>query len=623
MKRRFGRLGHLVSITAAVGVGSMIAACSQGEPPVPPSGPDPIVKAAHAPPPISGGTLLVATRTNPNLAVVSDTDRDKVWVVELSTGVPVAHVDLKENDEPGRIVEDTHGQVHVALRRGGDLATIDLQTMHVDRRHVCAAPRGVAYDKVNDAVHVACMNGELVTLPATGGGATRTLQLERDLQDVLVQGDDLVISKFRSAELIVLGTDGAIKSRTSPPVVKSSRMRQMGVHETFSPDQAWRTINMPDGRIAMVHQRALDSEVVIHEAASSGDSYGGGGTTPGCDPTIVHSTVTLFDKAHLSASPTNGTPAIPNTLLPVDIAAHADARGNVELSIVAAADNRVVTITPHALEAATGPNTNCDDGDDGQPVNGEPVALAYWNDKIVVQTRDPIALTVLGTNTPQIILPGADTKDTGHDMFHRNDGGSVRLACASCHGQGRDDGHVWNFNIGPRRTQNIANDVLTTAPFHWDGKMKDMGMIMHEVFEKRMGGRPQGPAHVDAFQTWISKLPAMSNPVVGNSDQIEAGKELFQGKAQCNGCHTGLKLTNNQNKAVGTGKINANPPQTFQVPSLIGVVMRAPYMHDGCAKTLKERFTNDVTCTGGDQHGKISALTASEIDDLVAYLESL
>ena len=187
MERRFGRLGHLVSITAAVGVGSMIAAC-QGEPPVPPSGPDPIVKVDLTPPPISGGTLLIATRTNPNLAVVSDTDRDKIWTVDLTTGVPIAHVDLKENDEPGRIVEDTHGQVHVALRRGGDIATVDLATMHVDRRHVCAAPRGLAYDETNDAVHVVCMNGELVTLPAKGGAATRVLHLDRDIQDVVLQG---------------------------------------------------------------------------------------------------------------------------------------------------------------------------------------------------------------------------------------------------------------------------------------------------------------------------------------------------------------------------------------------------------------------------------------------------
>jgi cytochrome c peroxidase len=213
-------------------------------------------------------------------------------------------------------------------------------------------------------------------------------------------------------------------------------------------------------------------------------------------------------------------------------------------------------------------------------------------------------------------------------MFHRNDGGTVRLACASCHGQGRDDGHVWNFNIGPRRTQNISNDVMTTAPFHWDGKMKDLGMIMHEVFEKRMGGRPQGQAHVDAFSTWLSKMPAMSNPVTGEESQIAAGEELFQGKAGCNGCHTGAKFTNNQNKDVGTG-------QAFQVPSLVGVAMRAPYMHDGCATTLKDRFDPTLMSKdgkrvcGGDmsdganRHGNVSALSEAEVDDLVAYLESL
>ena len=222
-------------------------------------------------------------------------------------------------------------------------------------------------------------------------------------------------------------------------------------------------------------------------------------------------------------------------------------------------------------------------------------------------------------------------------MFHRE---RRRLGetCVRppCHGQGRDDGHVWNFNTGPRRTQNVANDVMTTAPFHWDGQMKNMGMIMHEVFEQRMGGRPQGQAHIDAFSAWLSKNPAMANPVVGEESQIAAGKELFQGKAGCNGCHTGTKLTNNQNENIGT-KDKGFKQQSFQVPSLIGVVMRAPYMHDGCAATLKDRFDptllskdgthvcGGATTTSGDTkaHGNTADLTASEIDDLVAYLESL
>jgi cytochrome c peroxidase len=60
----------------------------------------------------------------------------------------------------------------------------------------------------------------------------------------------------------------------------------------------------------------------------------------------------------------------------------------------------------------------------------------------------------------------------------------------------------------------------------------------------------------------------------------------------------------------------------FQVPSLRGVGWRAPYMHNGCATTLSGRFTNK-SCGGGDSHGMTSQLTPAQIDDLVAFLESL
>jgi len=59
----------------------------------------------------------------------------------------------------------------------------------------------------------------------------------------------------------------------------------------------------------------------------------------------------------------------------------------------------------------------------------------------------------------------------------------------------------------------------------------------------------------------------------------------------------------------------------MQVPSLIDVIDRAPYMHDGCAATLMDRFTNP-SC-GGTTHGNVSSLSSADIDDLSTYLESL
>ena len=57
------------------------------------------------------------------------------------------------------------------------------------------------------------------------------------------------------------------------------------------------------------------------------------------------------------------------------------------------------------------------------------------------------------------------------------------------------------------------------------------------------------------------------------------------------------------------------------MPSLIGVVYHQPYIHTGCAQTLRQRF--EPACGGGDRHGHTSQLDGTQLDDLVAYLESL
>jgi cytochrome c peroxidase len=86
-------------------------------------------------------------------------------------------------------------------------------------------------------------------------------------------------------------------------------------------------------------------------------------------------------------------------------------------------------------------------------------------------------------------------------------------------------------------------------------------------------------------------------------------------KVGCVSCHAGSKYTNNQNADVGTGG-------KFQVPSLIDVGSRAPFMHDGCASTLAGRF-GAAGCGGGDKHGVTSHLTPAQLNDLVSFLESL
>ena len=103
-----------------------------------------MVTQASAPPAVSGGTLRVLS--DGQTAVAADPDRDRVYVVDLSARAVSATVPLEAGDEPGRVIEDAAGRVHVALRRGGAVVTFDPRQPVVTRRLVCASPRGLAYE---------------------------------------------------------------------------------------------------------------------------------------------------------------------------------------------------------------------------------------------------------------------------------------------------------------------------------------------------------------------------------------------------------------------------------------------------------------------------------------------
>ena len=107
--------------------------------------------------PLGGGGLLV-TR-DATLAVASDPERDRLFVVALGdSGLTLqAEISLATGSEPGRLVEDDAGQVHVVLRGSGEVLTLEARSGQVlGQQHVCDEPRGLAYEAAVNAVHVAC-----------------------------------------------------------------------------------------------------------------------------------------------------------------------------------------------------------------------------------------------------------------------------------------------------------------------------------------------------------------------------------------------------------------------------------------------------------------------------------
>jgi cytochrome c peroxidase len=118
---------------------------------------------------------------------------------------------------------------------------------------------------------------------------------------------------------------------------------------------------------------------------------------------------------------------------------------------------------------------------------------------------------------------------------------------------------------------------------------------------------------IAALAGWMDTIPALAPADGLDPVSVERGKALFFGaELRCDQCHSGPSFSDNRLWDVGTGG-------KFVTPSLLGVGLRAPLMHDGCAKDLKARFG----ICGGSDHGDVSALPASDIDALVAYLRTL
>jgi cytochrome c553 len=560
-----------------------------------------VVTRPHGPPPISGGTLQVLP--DGHRVVVADPDRDRVLIVDLDVEPEraiVATVEgLPRGAEPGRSAVDAAGRVHVVLRGAGALVSFDpAAPERAARRAVCPMPRGIAYDAATDALHVACRGGELVTMPATSGAATRTLRLEKDLRDVILSGGRLHVTRFRSAEILVVGEDGRVASRHAPADVSHDEV-------AFAPAVAWRAISAPDGSIAMLHQRESRGEI--------SPAPGGYGSlrSGGCEG-IVRSAITTLAGGRAIAGP-----ELANAVLPVDLAlAPGDAPGSIERLAVVAAGNQsgmrsVIVVSAPSLR------TNVCTGQDASllarlgPITNA-IAVAYAADRrLVVQQRDPARLVVVapdGASSTAIALGGSAELDTGHAIFHAAT--EADIACASCHPEGGEDGHVWRFtDVGRRRTPAL-HAVAGTAPFHWSGELADVRALMTEVFVRRMGGGPLDQAHQESVERWLAHVPR-PRATAGDAEAIARGRAVFEGAAECATCHSGPLLTNLESADVGTGG-------SFQVPSLIGVGDRLPIMHDGCAETLRARF--EPRC-GGDRHGE--AVSGAELSDLLAYLESL
>ena len=612
---------------------TLASACADDAAPPPPSRPGPTptdpaprpepepaprdLRPAH---PIFGGHGLVAN----GYLYMADPERDMVFrfhEVE-ATLIEGARQSLPRGSVPFRVaaIGSPSGDIHVTLRGMGAVARMSASLASVEGLyHPCDAPRGIAWDVRRERVLVACAGGELVAV-APSGAVLRRVVLEPDLRDIVVDETGAIfVSVFRAAEVLELDEELVVRARHALPDEHATDPAELDlVSEDRVANTAWRMRAAEGGGVDVLYQ--LSTRVAVApsptdpsdptepppqpdmpepepdapppDGASAG--YGPVGSEPSCARPVVSNAISRIGRAR-----TIETFRIGGGKLLVDFV-----RDGAEAYVANASTRRgeshVLRVTIIAARGADGFTQCIGLADDGGFSGRHGVSVEVYGRHVAGYARNSGELSDFFVARDP--LPEVD--DLGHQLFHQAAG--VDITCASCHAEGRDDGLVWDFGEGPRRTQSLLGGVTATAPFHWKGDVESMTAIMERTFVSQMGGSLPQVATTFELERWLDTLPVDTATV--DAEAASRGAAVFE-SAGCASCHQG---------DFGTQTASATiEGEAWQVPMLRGVGLRAPYFHDGCAATLRDAVEG---CEGHAPHPGTDSLTAEQRDDLAAYL---
>lgn len=230
------------------------------------------------------------------------------------------------------------------------------------------------------------------------------------------------------------------------------------------------------------------------------------------------------------------------------------------------------------------------------------------------------------------------------------------LACASCHFDNRDDGQVWDRTDDGEGVRNTISLLGKGSPghgnLHWSANFDEVqdfendirhnfggqGFLSDELFYTSTYsltlGAPKATlnAELDALAAYVNSLQELPpspyrNPDGTLTEDGEAGRMIFI-SAGCASCHGGPQFTDSPTglrHQVGTithasGNRLGQPLYGLDTPTLRGLWLTAPYLHDGSAATLNTVFS---TRNPLDLYGSLQSYLATNpraIDQLVAYL---
>jgi DNA-binding beta-propeller fold protein YncE len=211
--------------------------------------------------------------------------------------------------------------------------------------------------------------------------------------------------------------------------------------------------------------------------------------------------------------------------------------------------------------------------------------------------------------------------ERGRNLFHKGNDSrlsmSGAMSCGNCHPEARSDGLSWRIEGTELQTPLLAGRMVGTHPFKWDGQDKDLQTSLMKT-TVRLGGN--GIASTDAkdLKAYLESLPnvrANQETTMAAITSQKRGQKIFNNKnVGCRSCHSGKNYSDGKSYEFSDDIAKVN------TPSLLGLAASAPYYHDGSATSLR-----DLVLENGSVHGmgRLDSLKNQEVDDLVAFLETL
>lgn len=596
----------------------------------------------------------IAVRVSPDGSRLFVVDRtaERAVVIDAAAQKPTAEIALQGRPLAAALASDG-GRLFVAERNGHCVAEIDTSAGRVTRRlNVGPWPSALAFSAKRQALFVCCRGDHsVVRLDLASGNVAGRIGMTRDPFAIAISPDE---SKLLVANYMPAGAGTNPKLAAEAAVLDAEKLTLIGAvplppgstavsGAAISPDGRWGYVVHAVGRFALpitqldrgwVHTYALsiiDLGAATRLATVLLDDVTGGAADPWDVAVSSDGETLVVSHAGIHAVSVVRLAQLHRLLagdLPPELAQLKDGTAeNIWVRIARDPSKReLLTNDLTALHLAEVINRI--------PSGGlGPRGLALAGDGRLAYVCNYFSGTLGVIDLAEHRLkaaialgeqPAPSPARRGEIYFHD----AKRCfqhwhSCFSCHlDDGRIDGLTWDFmrdGIGNGKDVISLIGMMETPPHNRRATRPNPYECMRTGVLGSHFIVPQS-GDVDDLVAYAASLRPEKNPLAEqNAEAAARGKQIFEGKAACAVCHDGPWLTDCKQHDVGT-RVPQDPDGRYDTPSLVECYRTAPYLHDGRAATLREVFTK---FNPDDRHGRTSQLTPAELDDLIAYLNSL